>query len=96
MQKVTRKRSSTRHTPSALIEQIDRCHRISCADIERLKVKLQAWKDLRNTRYESRWKAGTCAICGEHMEYCITNYHAGLHGYKSAEAMIKAGKVIFD
>jgi hypothetical protein len=30
------------------------------------------------------------------MEYCITNYHAGIHGYKSAEAMIKAGKVIFD
>jgi hypothetical protein len=97
MQKKTMvKRSSARHIPSALAEQIDKCHSVACEDIEKQKIKFQAWKDLRNTKHESRWKAGTCAICGEYMEYCITNYHAGLHGYKSAEAMIRAGKVIFD
>ncbi len=62
MQKKTMvKRSSARHTPSALIEQVDRCHSVACTDIEKQKVKLQAWKDLRNTKHETRWKAGTCA-----------------------------------
>ena len=94
--KRTLTRSSTRHTNSALAEQIENCHNAACHDIENTIRRGKAWNDLKNTKHISRWKAGTCAICGEYMEYCITNYHAGLHGYKSAEAMIKAGKVIFD
>jgi hypothetical protein len=78
-------------------EQIRVFHDVSCDEIEDgIKEKRPIWTNLKNTRYESRWRAGTCAICGEHMEYCITHYHAGLHGYKSAEELIKAGKVIFD
>jgi len=95
-EKRTLTRSSTRHMSSALAEQIENCHNAACHSIEQTRIRNQAWSNLKQTRYESRWKAGTCAICGEYMEYCITNYHAHLHGYKSADAMIKAGMIIFD
>jgi hypothetical protein len=90
------KRTRTRRLPSALVTQIDICHNAACADIEKQRVKAKAWNDLYNTRHASRWKSGTCLICGEYMEYCITNYHAQLHGYKSAEALIRAGKICFE
>lgn len=90
------KRTRTRRLPSALVTQIDICHNTACADIEKQRVKAKAWNDLQNTRHNSRWRAGTCLICGEYMEYCITNYHAQLHGYKSAEAIIRAGKICFE
>lgn len=90
------KRTRTRRLPSALVTQIDICHNTACADIEKKRIKAKAWNDLQNTRHESRWRAGTCLICGEYMEYCITNYHAQLHGYKDAEALIKDGKICFE
>lgn len=90
------KRTRTRRLPSALVTQIDICHNTACADIEKQRVKAKAWNDLQNTRHESRWRAGTCLICGEYMEYCITNYHAKLHGYKSAEDLIAAGQIAFE
>lgn len=90
------KRTRTRRLPSALVTQIDICHNTACADIEKKRIKAKAWNDLQNTRHNSRWRAGTCLICGEYMEYCITNYHARLHGYKSAEALIRAGKICFE
>ena len=90
------KRTRTRRLPSALVTQIDICHNTACADIEKKRIKAKAWNDLQNTRHNSRWRAGTCLICGEYMEYCITNYHAQLHGYKSAEALIRAGKICFE
>jgi hypothetical protein len=90
------KKTSNRRLPSGLVEQIQSCHHAACADIEKQRVKAKAWNDLQNTRHESRWRAGTCLICGEYMEYCITNYHAQLHGYKDAEALIKDGKICFE
>jgi hypothetical protein len=90
------KRTRTRRLPSALVTQIDICHNTACADIEKKRIKAKAWNDLQNTRHNSRWRAGTCLICGEYMEYCITNYHAQLHGYKDAEALIKDGKICFE
>ena len=90
------KRTRTRRLPSALVTQIDICHNTACTDIEKKRIKAKAWNDLQNTRHNSRWRAGTCLICGEYMEYCITNYHARLHGYKSAEALIRAGKICFE
>ena len=90
------KKTSNRRLPSGLVEQIQSCHHAACADIEKQRVKAKAWNDLQNTRHESRWRAGTCLICGEYMEYCITNYHAQLHGYKSAEDLIAAGQIIFE
>ena len=92
----TIKKSSTRRMPSGLVEKIQSENQEICADIEKQYTRIKAFASLKNTRHASRWKAGTCKICGEYMEYCITNYHARLHGYKSAEALIKAGKVIFD
>lgn len=88
------KKSSARN--STIAEQVSKCHDIVCDDIERQMTKLKAWSNLKNTQYESRWKAGTCKICGEHMEYCITHYHAQLHGYKRAEDLIKADMIKFD
>ena len=90
------KRSSTRHTPSVVAEQVSKCHEVACYDIEAEYNKQKAWSNLQNTHHESRWKAGTCLICGEYMQYCITNYHANLHGYKTAEDLIKAGMIAFD
>ena len=89
-------KSSTRHTASALAEQIDSCHAAACHDIENTKRRGVIWADLQNTKHASRWRPGTCLICGEHMDYCITHYHAQLHGYKRAEDLIKAGVIVFD
>lgn len=94
--KRTLQKSHGRHTPSVLLEQIQRSHDTVCTDIAKKKQKIKAWSDLQNTKKVSRWRPGLCVICGEHMDYCITNYHAGLHGYKSADALIRAGKIIFD
>lgn len=42
----------------------------------------------------NRWSPGICLICGEHFSL-VTNYHAGTHGYESANALIADGKVKF-
>ena len=92
----TQKRSSLRNTPSRELEAIARCHNKVCYEIEKERKQFHSWRDLQNTKQVSRWKAGTCKICGEYMACCITNYHASLHGFKNAEEMIEAGAVIFD
>lgn len=92
--KRTQPRSNTRHGVSR--EAISLCHDTICNDIEKERQKAKSWSDLQNVKTDSRWRAGTCKICGEHYDYCLTNYHASKHGFKNAEEMIQAGAVIFD
>ena len=68
-------------------------HAVSCEMIEHERQKpgmVLPWP-----KKKTRWMAGSCVICGEHMDV-ITNYHAQLHGYKNADEFIKAGKVRFE
>ena len=69
-------------------------HKVSCEMIEREEGK-RAGVILPWPKKKTRWMAGTCEICKEHMDV-ITNHHAQLHGYKNADALIEAGKVRFD
>ena len=91
----TQKRSSIRHSGREA-EAVAKCHKTVGSQIEQDKKRIHSWHDLQNTKTVSRWRAGTCLICGEYMAGCITHYHAGLHGFKSAEEMIEAGAIRFD
>jgi hypothetical protein len=91
----TQKRSSIRHSGKEA-EAVSDCHNAVCSQIEKEKKRIHSWHDLQNTKSVSRWRAGTCLICGEYMSGCITHYHAELHGFKSAEEMIEAGAIRFD
>ncbi|SFA76351.1 hypothetical protein [Selenomonas ruminantium] len=81
------------HMPRDLKEGIQRYHDIHCTMIEGDRKKPSI--NLPKNKIKTRWSPGFCKICGEHME-CVTNYHAGLHGYKSADAMIKDNMIEFD
>ena len=93
MVKEKRTRQTGKKKPRTLSAQIRKCHDVSCNMIEREmkppKVNLPRPKKM------TRWSSGFCKLCGEHMD-CVTHYHAGLHGYKTAEEFIKAGNYIYD
>ena len=91
--KEKRTRKTGCHKPRKLQEQIRKCHEVSCEMIEREKKKPSV--NLPRNKKHTRWSSGFCKICGEHMD-CITNYHAQLHGYKSAEDLIAAGQIVFE
>jgi hypothetical protein len=64
----------------------------ACASIEHKESKPVS---IHMAKHKTRWCAGTCLICGEHMDV-VTHYHAQIHGYDSAEDYIADGNVRFD
>ena len=93
MQREKRTKKTGGHLSKSMERKISRCHAAACSSIE--GGHLIKFADLQNIKKASRWRPGRCKICGEYMEFCITNYHAGLHGYKSADALIKDGQIEF-
>ena len=96
MKTIRTRRKSNIRTDCREAKIVADCHNALCSQIEKEKKRIHSWHDLQNTKSVSRWRAGTCLICGEYMAGCITHYHAELHGFKSAEEMIEAGAIRFD
>lgn len=63
-----------------------------CDMIER---RMKKPVSIHMAKHKTRWCACTCLLCGEHMDV-VTHYHAQMHGYESADALVKAGCVRFD
>lgn len=93
MMREKRTRKTGCHKPRTLELQLRINHNISCEMIEREKKKPNL--NLPKPKKMTRWSSGFCKLCGEHMD-CMTHYHAGLHGFNSAEDFIKAGMYAFD
>lgn len=68
----------------------DRRHvaQIVCGEIENATKDWHA--PLPEQKHVTRWRAGTCTICGEWSTY-ISQDHAHRHGYKNADEMAHAG-----
>lgn len=87
-----RTRRTINHRPKELERQVRKVHDIICDGIEK---KEDCNINLPKPKKLTRWSSGFCKLCGEHMD-CLTHYHAGLHGYKSAEDFIEADMYAFD
>ena len=60
-------------------------------DKETIENATKDWHaPLPEQKHVTRWRAGTCTICGEWSTY-ISQDHAHRHGYKNADEMAHAG-----